>query len=83
MKKQVIMDKTEHDILTAAYRFLESHGDRLPDINTPFSNAWWERTANDYLKMAEPFGEHPLALEVFPAIYHYIELKQRQGGKNQ
>ena len=71
------MDKTERDIMTAAYRFLESYTDKLPDADTPFNVAWWDRTCEAVTAAWKPYEGHPLADAVFPSVYFYLEDKQK------
>ena len=72
------MTQTESDILRDAFLFLKAHGDPPPTGGTA-SEAFWKRTADDLTAAGEKWDNHPLALEVFPAVYGYIETKQKMG----
>ena len=74
------MTQTENDIMKDAFYFLRDHAEP-PPIGGAGSDAFWARTAAELSEMGVKYENHPLALEVFPAIYTYIETKQKNRKK--
>ena len=71
------MTQTESDIIKDAWNFLKEHSNP-PSFGTAASDAFWHKTAGDLAEAGERWKNHPLALEIFPAVYSYIEAKQKR-----
>ena len=77
------MTREESEIMKDAFFFLRDYFDP-PAAGTPACIPFWERAANRISELGEKWDNHPLALEVLPAIYSYIEAKSKQkaGGRH-
>ena len=73
------MTREESDIMKDAFFFLRDHIDP-PANGTPACDAFWECAARQLSELGSKWNNHPLALEVLPAIYSYIEHKCKQKG---
>ncbi|MBE5798239.1 MAG: hypothetical protein E7327_12835 [Clostridiales bacterium] len=74
------MTREESDIMKDAFFFLRDHIDP-PAVGTPACDAFWEQAARQLSELGAKWNNHPLALEVLPAIYSYIETKcKRKAG---
>ena len=71
------MTREESDIMKDAFFFLRDHIDP-PANGTPACDAFWECAARQLSELGSKWNNHPLALEVLPAIYSYIEFKSKQ-----
>ena len=73
------MTENESGIIKDAYRFLQQYGDP-PPLRSAASAAFWEKAAAELQEaVAVKWKHHPLAMEVFPAVYNYIEIRQKAG----
>ena len=70
------MTREESEIMKDAFFFLRDHIDP-PAAGTPACEPFWERTARQISELGEKWNNHPLALEILPAIYTYIETKSK------
>jgi len=68
------MTHEENEIMRDAFFFLRDHIDP-PAKGTPASKVFWDRAAQEISELGAKWNNHPLALEVLPAIYSYIETK--------
>lgn len=73
------MTQTEIEIMKDAFYFLRDHAEP-PSPGGAGSDAFWAKTATELNEMGVKYDNHPLALEIFPAIYTYIEKKQKLKG---
>ena len=71
------MTREENDIMRDAFFFLRDHIDP-PANGTPACEVFWERATQRISELAAKWDNHPLALEVLPAIYSYIEFKSKR-----
>ncbi|MBQ6325759.1 MAG: hypothetical protein IJI26_06800 [Clostridia bacterium] len=72
------MTREENEIMRDAFFFLRDHIDP-PAKGSPASNVFWDRAAQEISELGEKWNNHPLALEILPAIYSYIESKSKGG----
>ena len=75
------MTPEEKDIMADMFFFLRDHNDP-PAVGTDACIVFWEKAAEDIGELVgKKWNNHPLALEVLPAIYSYIETKcKRKAG---
>lgn len=73
------MTQAESDIMKDAWRFLKDHAD--PPRSLAASEAFWAKAADDLAEAGLKWEHHPLAVEVFTAVYLYIEHKQKELSK--
>ena len=75
------MTREENDIMRDAFYYLRDHIDP-PAKGAPDYKAFWEQAARQISELGAKWNNHPLALEILPAIYSYIELKstRKEGG---
>ena len=66
------MTTIEAEIMRDAYRFLNTHD---PPAHGDLDQ-FWRKAAEDMIEIGVKFRNHPLALEIIPAIYEYIEQKE-------
>lgn len=76
------MTTKEHGIMVDAFTFLKTFSEP-PKINAPDCDDFWAGASAQMVEIDNKWLHHPLALELFPAIYSYIETKQKvqSGGK--
>lgn len=76
------MTREESDIMKDAFFFLRDHIDP-PAVGDSACESFWEQAARQLSELGAKWNNHPLALEVLPAIYSYIETKSRRkaGGR--
>ena len=73
------MTQIETEIMRDAFRFFSGH--EPPPADSPESAAFWKKTADDLAAAGVRWKHHPLAREVFVAVYLYLEIKQKEAGK--
>ena len=76
------MTREESDIMKDAFFFLRDHIDP-PATGSPECDVFWEKATQQLSDLGVKWNNHPLALEVLPAIYSYIETKckRKAGGR--
>ena len=62
-----------------AMHYLDLYDDP-PAGNGDDACRWWTKAAEDLVLFANAHDEHPLALQLGPALYSYIEIKAKAKG---
>ena len=70
------MTENEKNIMTDAYHFLQEFG-CPPHIRATTSEAFWQKAGDRLVEIGQKYRNHPLAMLMMPAIYDYIEAKQK------
>ena len=71
------MTREESDIMKDAFFFLRDHIEP-PAKGDPACDSFWDQATRQITELGAKWNNHPLALEVLPAIYSYIETKSQQ-----